>query len=177
MRSVADTRISPLARGAVLLAVAASLGLAESLWLPALPVPGMRLGLANLAVIVALVVLGPAEALFVSLGRVVIVGLATGMLFGPISVLSAAGAAASWAVMVALRSRGGAFSVVGWSVAGSAASVLSQLVAAAFLTSTPSVLSLAPLALALSLPSGLAIGLVARLLISRIFRLSVSFVG
>ena len=160
-----------------MLALAASLGLAESLWLPALPVPGMRIGLANLAVIVALVALGPGEALFVSFGRVVIVGLATGTLFGPIAVLSAAGAAASWAVMVALRSRGGMFSVVGWSVAGSAASVLAQLVAAALLVSTPSVLTLAPIALALSLPSGLAVGLVARVLISRISRLSFSFVG
>jgi heptaprenyl diphosphate synthase len=177
MRSVADTRASALAQGAALLALAACLGLAEALWLPELPVPGLRLGLANLAVLVALVALGPAQALFVSLGRVVVVGLATGTLFGPVALISAAGALASWTVMVALRSRGPAFSVVGWSVGGSAAHVLAQLTAAAVLASTAAVFALTPLTLALSLPSGLAIGLLARTLLSRISRLSVSFVG
>ncbi len=177
MRSAAELRTARLARSAALLAMASSLGLVESLWLPALPLPGMRLGLANLAVILALVTLGPVEALGVSLGRVVVVGLATGTLFGPVTALSLAGACAAWVAMVLVRSRGPAFSVVGWSVAGSAASVVAQLVAAALMIATPAVLALTPLVLALSLPSGLAIGLVARLLVSRISRLSVSFVG
>lgn len=177
MRSVADTRATDLARAAALLALAASLGLAESLWLPALPVPGLRLGLGNLAVVAALATLGPARALFVSLGRVVIVGLATGTLLGPVSLISAGGAVAAWTVMVLLQTRGQAFSLVGWSVAGSAAHVLSQLGIAALLASSTAVLMLGPLTLALSLPSGLAIGLLARILLSRISRLSVSVVG
>jgi heptaprenyl diphosphate synthase len=177
MRSAAEKGSVRLARCAALLALAAVLGLAESLWLPALPVPGMRIGLANIAVVIALVVLGPLDALFVSLARVVIVGLATGTLLGPISAMSLAGALSSWAVMSLLRSRGRVFSVVGWSVGGSAASVLAQLLAAAVVAATPAVLVLAPVTLALSLPSGLAVGLLSRPLISRISRLSFSFVG
>ncbi len=177
MRSLASKGSTDLARGAALLALSAALGLVETLWLPALPVPGLRLGLANLAVVVALAVLGPAEALFVSLGRVLIVGLATGTLLGPVSVISAAGAIAAWTVMVALRSAGARFSVIGWSVGGASAHVAGQLACAAVLTSTPAVLFLAPLALALSLPSGLAIGFLARALLSRVSRLSVRFAG
>ena len=166
-----------LARCAALLALAAALGLAESMWLPAVPIPGLRLGLANLAVVIALVVLGPSEAILVSVGRVFVVGVATGTLLGPASVLSLAGAVASWMVMVALRSRGATFSVVGWSVGGSAANVIAQLGAAAFLVATPGVFLLAPVALGLSLLSGIAIGLTARLLISRISQVSLGFAG
>ncbi len=177
MRSIAENHAAGLARAAALLALAACLGLAESLWLPELPIPGLKLGLANLAVVVALAVLGPAKALFVSIGRVVVVGLATGMLFGPITLIAMAGALASCVVMMLVRSRGPVFSVVGWSVAGSAAHVLAQVAAASLLASTTAVLALAPLVLLLSLPSGLAIGLLGRVLLSRISRFSVSFVG
>ncbi len=177
MRSAASSRSASMAQTSALLALAACLGLAESLLLPDLPVPGLKLGLANLAVVAALVMLGPAQALFVSMGRVLVVGLATGALFGPVTFISAAGACAAWAAMTVLRSRGQAFSVVGWSVGGSAAHVIAQLAAAALLARTPMVFALAPVTLALSIPSGLAIGLVARILLSRISRLSVSFVG
>ncbi len=63
---------------AMLLAVATALGYAEAVLLPALPVPGLKLGLANVAVVIALAVLGPARAAVVSVGRVFLVALATG---------------------------------------------------------------------------------------------------
>lgn len=155
---------------ALLLALAAVLGFAESLLLPAAPVAGMRLGIANLAVIVALVRLGPGRAAVVSFGRVLLVGLATGSLASPVGMMSACGAFASWTAMVVLWRSGERFSPVGWSVAGSAAHVLAQLAAASVLIGSSAVISLAPYSLAVSLPTGLAIGLCARLVISRISR-------
>lgn len=171
----ASAHASALSAG--LLALAVLLGVIETVALPVVPVPGVKLGLANLAVIVALVHLGPARAAFVSAGRVLLVGLATGTLAGPVFLLSAAGASASFLAMWALSSRGSLFSPVGWSVAGAASHVGAQLVVAALLAATPAPLALAPLSLAVSLPTGLALGLVARVLLSRLPELSLSVAG
>lgn len=177
MRSRADLSTRRIATTGSLLALACVLGLVESLLVVPLPVPGLRLGLANIAVVIALALVGPSSALFVSIGRVVIVGLATGTLFGPVSAMSLAGALAAWAAMALLASRGQAFSCVGWSVGGSAANVIGQLFAASMLAGTLTPVVLLPLSLALSLPSGMGVGFAARALVSRVSRPVVSFVG
>ncbi len=178
MRSPADRYSAHTsALTAAFLAIAVVLGYLESVALPSLPVPGVKLGLANLAVIVALVHLGPARAALVSGARVVLVALATGALAGPVFLLSAAGAVASFLVMWALASRGDTFSPVGWSVAGAAAHVIAQLAMASLLASTLAPLALAPLSLGMSLPAGLALGLAARVLVSRLPELSLSVAG
>lgn len=160
---------SRVAWTASFLALACVLGLLEALLLPPLPIPGLKLGLANLAVLAALVTLGPARALVISLGRVVIVGLATGGLFGPVGLLSFAGALLGWAAMAsAYRLGKTSFSVVGLSLAGASAHVVGQLAAACVLTGSAAPLYLAPLSLGLGILSGLAIGFSARLLLSRV---------
>lgn len=174
MRYRADTRAT--VHTAMLLAMAAVIGYLEIVLLPPFSVPGFKLGLANIAVIIALANVGLARAAIVSLGRVFIVALAAGTLGGPAFVLSLAGACASLALMAVLR-RSPAFSVIGWAVAGAAAHNLTQLVAACLLVGTFAPIDLAPLALAMSLPSGLAIGYSARLLISRVPRVSLSAAG
>lgn len=152
--------------GGVLLAGACVLGLVEAGVASSLP--GVRLGLANIAVLVALVSLGEGPALAVSILRVGIVGLATGSLFGPTSALAIAGALAAWAAM-ALALRGSVrFSLVGVSIAGSAAHVTAQFLVAALLAGAPGVLRLASFSLLASLLFGIATGLVARLVISRL---------
>ncbi|MHB9004996.1 MAG: Gx transporter family protein [Coriobacteriia bacterium] len=167
---------SRVAWTASFLALACSLGLLESLLLPPLPVPGLKLGLANLAVLAALVTLGPARALMISLGRVVIVGLATGGLLGPVGLLSLAGAVFGWAAMAGARHFGRtSFSVVGLSLAGACAHVIGQLTAACALTGSIAPLYLTPLSLGLGILSGLAIGYSARLLLSRVPSPVISF--
>lgn len=157
-----------LAVAGLLVALGAVLGLVESAIVPPLPVPGVRLGLANLVVVLAIVVLGPRASFGVSLGRVVLVGIASGSLLGPAGALSLAGATAAWCVMAGLSLRTGACSVIGLSVAGAAAHVTAQLGAASLLTGTAAPLSFAPLSLLLSLACGLAVGYSARLLLSRL---------
>lgn len=167
MRSRAE--VFALAFESSLLALAVTLGLVESFLIPPLPVPGLRLGLANLAVLLAFAALGPTRALRVSLVRVILVGLAAGTLGGPTGLLSAAGAVAAWFAMWLLFRLGrDAFSVVGWSLGGSAAHVLGQLAVACVLAGGFAPLLLMPLSLALSLISGLLIGYSARLLLARI---------
>lgn len=158
-----------LARGACLLAIGSVLGLVESWLVPALPLPGVRLGLANIAVVLALALLGDGKALAVSVGRVIVVGAATGSLGGPASALAAGGALAAWAAMVALRRAGGdRFSVIGWSAAGSAAHVLAQIGVACVLAGSLAPLFVGPVSVLAGLFFGVIIGYLARLLLSRL---------
>jgi heptaprenyl diphosphate synthase len=131
-------------------------------------VVGVRLGLANIAVVLAIALLGPRRALAVSVLRVVVVGIAAGSLGGPAGLLAASGALCAWTAMALMSRRPAVFSVIGWSVAGAAAHVLGQLAAACLLTGSLAPLLFSPLSLAASLGCGLAIGYAARLLLSRI---------
>jgi heptaprenyl diphosphate synthase len=151
-----------------LLALAVVLGLVERAFVPPLPVAGIRLGLANLAIIVALHRLGSRWSLAVSAGRVALVSVASGTLFGPVFAMSLAGALAAWAVMSTLARWSRGVSVVGWSVGGAGAHVSAQLIVAAALTGTTAPLLLAPVSLSLSLATGLVIGAGAHALVSRV---------
>jgi len=164
-RSFADART--LTTVALLVAVGAVLGLLESSLVPQLPIPGVRLGLGNLAVVLALALVGRAAAFRVSTLRVAIVAVATGALGGPGFAMALAGAMASWAVM-SLLSRVPGVSSVGWSVGGAAAHVLAQLGVACLIAGSATPLLLSPVALALAVPCGLVIGYSSRLLLSRL---------
>lgn len=152
---------------ASLLATACVLGLVEAS-LPSLPVvPWLHLGLANIAVVVALVLGGGRMAAAVSLSRVFVVSLATGTLFSPAFALAFAGAAASLSVMLLARRLVPGLSPVGWSAAGSAAHVVGQFCAAALLLGTGSVIALAPPSVLVALVFGALIGSLAALIVSR----------
>lgn len=168
-----DIRASRLVLTALLLALAVVIGYVEGVLIPGLPVPGIRLGLANVAVIIALATISVPAAFAVSVGRVVLVALATGTLGGPVFALSLSGALASLFAMGLLRRAGSAFSLVGWSVAGSAAHVTAQVAVSAVLIDSPAAFAVLPVALAASIPLGLAIGHLARLLVSRTPTMSV----
>lgn len=167
MPSRADATVRATALTATLLALAAVLGYAEAVLLPPLPVAGLRLGVANVAVVVALASVGPRAALSVSLGRVLLVGLAVGSLGGPASLMALGGALTSWAVMATLSRAPRAFSALGWSVAGSAAHVSAQLLVACALVGSSAPLALSTVALPLSLATGLATGVIALAVLSR----------
>lgn len=168
-RSSADSW-SPrsLATAGLLIALGAVLGLVESALLPPLPVPGVRIGIANIAVVMAVALLGSRKALAVSVLRVIVVAMATGSFGGPSMLLAMAGAVCAWCAMSALASRGATFSVVGWSVAGAAAHVGGQLSVASVLTGSAAPLLFTPVSLALALACGLAVGFASRLLLSRL---------
>lgn len=165
MPTSADTR--RLTTTALLVAVGSVLGLVENAVLPPLPVPGVRIGLANIAVVLALVLVGRVAALRVALLRVIIVGLAAGSLGGPGFLLAVGGAVAAWAVMSPLTGVR-QVSSLGVSVAGAAAHVTAQLVLAAVMTGGPAPLLFAPLSLGLAVPCGLAIGSVVQVLTARL---------
>lgn len=154
-----------LARLALLCAAAMILSYLESLVPLPIPVPGVKLGLANLAVVFAFYRLGTREAAAVSLVRVVTIAV----LFGSVLSLaySLAGAALSLASMALLK-KTDLFSPWSVSVAGGVMHNVGQLLAARILLETDLFLYYLP-ALALSgVVCGAAIGLAAAVLIRRV---------
>ena len=121
---------------AMLTAVAMILSYVESL-LPSVGIPGVKMGLANIAVIFALFRFGWKEAAALSLVRVVLVSL----LFGSVGAMlySLAGAVLSLAVMALLR-RIDRFSTVGISVAGGVAHNAGQILMAMLILQTKQLL-------------------------------------
>lgn len=149
---------------AMLTAVAMILSYVESL-LPSVGIPGVKMGLANIAVIFALFRFGWKEAAALSLVRVVLVSL----LFGSVGAMlySLAGAVLSLAVMALLR-RIDRFSTVGISVAGGVAHNAGQILMAMLILQTKQLLGYLPVLAVSGIAGGVLTGLVAALLIRRI---------
>lgn len=149
---------------AMLTAVAMILSYVESL-LPSVGIPGVKMGLANIAVIFALFRFGWREAAALSLVRVVLVSL----LFGSVGAMlySLAGAVLSLAVMALLR-RIDRFSTVGISVAGGVAHNAGQILMAMLMLQTKQLLGYLPVLAVSGIAGGVLTGLAAALLIRRI---------
>lgn len=148
----------------MLTAVAMILSYVESL-LPSVGIPGVKMGLTNIAVIFALFRFGWKEAAALSLVRVVLVSL----LFGSVGAMlySLAGAVLSLAVMALLR-RIDRFSTVGISVAGGVAHNAGQILMAMLILQTKQLLGYLPVLAVSGIAGGVLTGLAAALLIRRI---------
>lgn len=127
-----------LTRLALLGAAAAVLGYFDSILSALLSLPlGVKLGLANTAVLYAIYLLGPGCAVLLMLLKVTLTGLMSGNLFATFT-FSMAGSALSLAVMLLVKKLGGGgVSIVGVSVAGAAAHAAGQLLAAVLVLGTP----------------------------------------
>ena len=147
---------------AMLTAVAMILSYVESLLVG---IPGVKMGLANIAVIFALFRFGWKEAAALSLVRVLLVSL----LFGSVGAMlySLAGAVLSLAVMALLR-RIDRFSTVGISVAGGVAHNAGQILMAMLILQTKQLLVYLPVLAVSGIAGGVLTGLAAALLIRRI---------
>ena len=128
-------------------------------------IPGIKLGIANLAVIVALYHMGLKYAITINVVRIFIAGLLFSGVFGII--YSLAGAILSMTVMVLLK-KTGLFSVTGVSMAGGVAHNLGQILAAAFLVSNLSIFIYFPVLIFSGLISGALIGIVAYIILKRL---------
>ncbi len=151
----------------LLIALAFVLSYVESLIPISLGVPGVKLGLANLAVITALYTVGLAGAAFISLVRIVLMGFT----FGTPSMIiySLAGGVLSLMVMAVLK-RFKAFGMVGVSVAGGAAHNIGQIAVAAAVVEQAGLFAYLPVLLAAGTVAGSMIGLLGGMVVSRIRR-------
>lgn len=127
-------------------------------------IPGVKLGLANLIVVVALYKMGGKDALLLSVTRIVL----SGFIFASLFILySLAGGLLSLAVMVILKKRG-SFSVFGVSMAGGVFHNVGQLIVAMLVVETFSVAYYVPVLLIAGVITGFIIGVVANEMLKRL---------
>ena len=128
-------------------------------------IPGAKLGLANLVIIIVLYKTDWKEALLLSVVRIVLAGFLFGNLFGIL--YSLAGGILSLAVMALLK-RSGAFSIIGVSMAGGVSHNVGQLIMAMLVVETYAVGYYLPVLLIAGLITGTLIGIAGREMLKRL---------
>ncbi|MBP3278802.1 MAG: Gx transporter family protein [Butyrivibrio sp.] len=127
-------------------------------------IPGAKIGIANLAVMVTLYTVGEKNAIALSIIRVVLVGLT----FGNISMMmySLAGAALSLFAMLLAR-KIGKLSMTGVSVLGGVFHNVGQIIVAMLVLETKSLLYYLPFLIVVGTITGVVIGIVSSLITVR----------
>ncbi len=135
------------------------------------PVPGVKLGLANIVSLVVIELYGWRAALAVAVARVVLGSLLGGAFLGPSFALGLSGAAASTLAMAYAHARWRpALSLVGVSVLGAAVHNLAQIAVAALLVASAAIFWYLPYLALFALPTGLATGFTAAYFLARLPR-------
>lgn len=128
-------------------------------------IPGVKLGLANLVIVIALYRLRLSEVFLLSVVRILLSGFLFGNYFSII--YSLAGGLLSLAVMAMMKKREG-YSVKGVSISGGVFHNVGQLLIAAFVVETFSITYYIPVLLIAGMLTGLLIGIVADEMLRRL---------
>ena len=155
---------------AVLAALALALSYIEGMFPPPIPLPGFKLGLANIVTVYALYALGATPSLAILLVRV----LLGAMFAGNASALiySLLGGFAAMLAMIALK-RFDKLSIYGVSVGGAAAHNCGQVAAAVLTLGSTAPMAYLPVLLIVALFTGALTGLIGSLLLGNTFLKSV----
>ena len=144
---------------AFLSAVGIALYVVESL-VPG-PAPFLKIGLANVSSVLALMTLPPSDVFLVVGTRVVVGSLLVGSLLSPSFIIALGSGLTAAAAMWVARSAGTAFSVVGISLIGSVTHVVTQILLVMVLfVQDSSILFLLPLLLGSAFIGGLIVGFI-----------------
>lgn len=138
-----------------------------------IPIPGIKLGLANIVTIAALILLDVKSAVVITILRCILAN----MLFGtPMSMMIAvSGATMALMVMAVLKTGyNRIYSIIGISAAGAAAHNIGQIAAASLVMKSTAVFAFLPFLLIASMLTGFVTGVTAKSIISRLegFRLN-----
>ena len=134
-------------------------------FIPSVGIPGVKLGLANIMILVILYELGILDAIIVNILRVVVVGLVRGSIFSMGFLMSLTGAIFSLGIMILFYVLIKKFSIIGVSVIGSLFHVTGQvLIAMIFLGSAYVILYLPIIAIS-AIITGVFVGITAMLII------------
>ena len=149
----------------LLVALAFIFSYVESLFPINLGIPGVKLGLANLVVIVSLYLFGIREAAVISFIRIVLSGITFG---SPAAmVYSLAGGVLSLLIMV-IAKKTNKFSTMGVSVAGGVFHNVGQIIVAMIVLETQSLIYYLPALIISGLVAGVVIGILAAEIIKRL---------
>lgn len=143
---------------AVLTALALIFGYVEVLIPFGFGIPGVKLGLANIVIVLALYMLPAYQAFMIQLMRIVLVSF----LFGNLSMMiySLAGGMLSFLVMWLVK-KGDTFSIIGVSIAGGVSHNIGQLIVAVLAVQNLRVAFYVPALMIAGLVTGCLIGLLA----------------
>ena len=150
---------------AVLTASAIVIAIAES-FIPSIGIPGIKLGLANIVILITLYELGIMEATFINLIRVVVVGLVRGTFLSMGFLMSLTGAILSLGIMVLFYLLIKKFSIIGVSVIGAIFHVVGQIAIAMIFLDSVYILYYLPIIGLSAIVTGVIVGIVAKLVIN-----------
>lgn len=153
----------------LLIALAMVMSFVESMIPIAIPIPGVKLGLANLVTVTGLYLVGIRGTVFVTLLRIVLTGLSFGNPYSMIYSLS--GSLVSLCVMAAAKKYRW-FSLSGISMLGGIFHNIGQLTFAAWIVHTPGLYYYLPALLISGCVAGMLIGLLGGILTERLRKIT-----
>jgi len=169
MRMMGSFEIRKMVILALLLGAGIVLYVIEYLYLPVFPIPGVRLGLANIVTLFLIVFFSWKECFFNAIARTVVGSIITGSFFTPAFIFSLSGAFVSILIMLIVYNFFyGKLSLVGVSVAGATSHNITQLLLAATLfVKHWGILFQVPLLLFVAIATGTINGVIANLFVKK----------
>ena len=134
-------------------------------FIPSIGIPGVKLGLANIMILIILYELGIIDALIVNLSRVFLVSVIRGTIFTMGFFMSLTGAMMSLGIMILFYLVVKKFSVIGVSVIGSLFHVTGQILIAWVYLETHYILYYLSIIAISAIITGVLVGIVAQMII------------
>ncbi len=149
----------------MLVALAFIFSYIESLIPISVGIPGVKLGLANMVVIVALYTMGASHAFVLSLIRIILMGFTFG---NPASMIYSLGGGMLSLLVMIIAQKTKMFSVTGVSVLGAISHNVGQIVVAVLVVENRSLFYYLPVILISGVAAGIIIGAVGAILVKRL---------
>lgn len=153
---------------ALLAAIGLILGYIESFIVIPVGIPGIKIGLANAAAVIALFMFGPVQALFVQAVRVILSSLLFGSAAG--FMYSISGAALAYIVMLIMAALG--FSVISASTGGGIIHNIAQVFVAYLVIGNTSVFLYLPVLCLSGVFAGVITGFLSDMIIKRLYKIT-----
>lgn len=150
--------MSILTAGAIIISIIES-------FIPSFGIPGIKLGLANIIILIVLYELGVGEAIFVNLARVFLTGLLRGTILTMGFLMSLTGAIFSLGIMILFHLLIKKFSIIGISVLGAVFHVIGQILIAMLYLQTAYIWFYLPIIGISAVVTGVFVGIIAQLVI------------
>jgi heptaprenyl diphosphate synthase len=157
-------KVQKMALLGVLTAAAIVIAILES-FIPSIGIPGVKMGLANIVILIILYELGIWEAGVVNLLRVRVVSLVRGTFLSMGFLMSLTGAALSFGIMVLFYLLIKKFSIIGVSVIGSVFHVTGQIIIAMIFLGSAYIFLYLPIIAISAIITGVFVGITAKLII------------
>lgn len=159
-----------LTRNAMLTAVALSIFIVEAQLPVLVPIPGVKLGLANIITVYSMFMFGPRDTFFIFICRVLLGSIFAGQMMSLF--YSLCGGLSCYLLMFFLRKIVTINQIWVCSVLGAIAHNIGQIIAAIIITGTPAIVSYLPILLISGILSGIFTGFTAQFVVHKMKAIS-----